>query len=328
MLTEADKTLWAKDLPNELSGLKSGFYSAPVSDDGNPNWAAATLAHCDSDMYTEIWRFRHWGVSWSDSQMKLTPASDTISCPELVATIRGAIDLRVARFLNVLKKAGLRFRVDFNEYVTRVRNVLLTGQGATAEALKDLYSNVQTEIDDFVDANRQLLNDLMKPHVIEAEEFEDVQNASAPEISLDGAEAQFPNFKKKRVLVKTRKQVEMLEQSAVPVTAATLALVPSVPDDKLLPYEPSSPVVSRDTVQKEIEEKYPWLIDLVKNGQKIAGGVPMSFLQPDAEVVKAYPTMAYSAHRNVLYNMLWRVHPNSPEYIAEKAKETGCTDKV
>nr|ULF99686.1 MAG: putative polyprotein [Picornavirales sp.] len=328
MLTEADKTLSASDLPNELSGLKPGFYSAPVGEDGKPKWAAAAFAHCDSDMYTEIWRFRHWGVSWVSSQMKLTPASETISCPELIKTIRGAIDLRVARFLNVLKKAGLRFRVDFNEYVTRVRNVLLTGQGATAEALKDLYSNVQTEIDDFVDANRQLLNDLMKPHVIEAEEFEDVENTNTPEITLDGAEAQFPSFKKKRVLVKTRKQVEMLEQSSVPVTAATLALVPNVPDDKLLPYEPSSPVVHRDTVQKEIEEKYPWLIDLVKNGVKIAGGVPMSFLQPDAEVVKAYPVMAYSAHRNILYNMLWRVHPNSAEYIAEKSKETGCVDKV
>nr|ULF99691.1 MAG: putative polyprotein [Picornavirales sp.] len=328
MLTEREKGS-DSNLPNELSGLNPGFYSAPLDKEGKPDFARAEQAHCDSDMYIEIWRFRHWSIRWKNSQVQQTPDTNDISCSELLNTIRGAIELRVARFLNVLEKAGLRFRVDFNEYVTRVRNILLTGQGATAEALEDLYQNVQMEIDDFVIKNRQKVNELMKPHTIEAEEFADIEDSNSPTITLDGAEAQFLGKKNnRRILVKTRKQVAALEQANVPVTAATLALVPTVEDDKLIPHDNESPTVYPETAEKEITEKYPWLIDLVTKGQRIAGGVVMSFLQPDEFVVKEFPMMAYAAHRNVLYNMLWRVHPNSAEYIAEKSKETGCVDKV
>nr|ULF99706.1 MAG: putative polyprotein [Picornavirales sp.] len=322
MLTETDKSS-GPELPNELKTRGPGFYCVKYVDD-KPDWTTTAPAVADHIMFMRLWRFRRHVISYSESAYHDVPMSNTISVGELRAEIMDAIDLRVYRFLTVLKKAGLRFRVDHNEYITRLRTALISNEETTVQKIKELYQDVAVEIDDFVAAKAREIVELLTPGRIRIEEFSDIKNEKEGE-----SVPQFGPRRAKRVLVKTREQEAVLEQSNVPVTAALLAMVPNAPTSQLVPIPESlMPSVRADTASHMLQESYPWFVDLVASGQRISGGVCVPFLQPDEHVTRAYPAMKYSGIRNALYEICWRVHPNSAEYIEEKKKEFGFVDKV
>nr|ULF99743.1 MAG: putative polyprotein [Picornavirales sp.] len=321
-------------LPNELKTRRPGFYMVELLENDVPDWESAVEASCDHLMYAEMWRFRRNMIYWRDSQVVEVPESGTVSCAEMVETVLDAVDLRVARFLKVLARAGLRFRTDFNAFVDKMRTALLTSGGETEQTIQDLFSSVQFEIDDFMCKNLRELQAQMDPKVLTIDDMQEVQrDLTAPdEVMLhnEAVEAQFGSRKRKHVLVRTRAQANVVEQADMPITAAVLSLIPEAPQDDLQCNQGEFQNVAKQRSQQLITDNYPWLIDLVEHSESMypETAVCCQFKYPDEVITKAYPAMKYAQHRNVIYEYLWRSHPNSEEYIKEKNEQYGFTDKV
>ncbi|BAV31549.1 polyprotein [Picornavirales Tottori-HG1] len=363
-LLATDKT---NDLPNELQGRSPGFYYVPLTivadgdkkdEHGNAvmkevwDYANAGPASLDIPLYKELWRFRHTWYTYEDSQITEHKSDTLDTCDVVISRIRAAVDLRVARFLGLLKDQGLSFRTDFNAYIDKLRLAALTGDSEET-VLKDLFHNIQVEVSDFVAKHRGSIEAAQRTDIvdIEVEEFESVPTSDtededapadvAPEPPApapaaqpeDGAKPQGPKTVWNRVFhsrkVLKRSQVEKLEDAVGFITDGLVNSLPVAQPHVVAPARVEN-AVSKETAADIFAVQFPAMLDFIKTSTELSfqATEACSLLNPTEEICSKYPIFAHPERTKVMYDMIIRGCPQSQDVWNRTKEQYGFPDRV